>query len=238
MPLRTATLKTKHVFTHDVIELSFETPDPFEFLAGQFVTYKIADRMPPCFRAYSISCAPTEPKPNGNIIATCLKVVDGGRGSNWLNSLNIGDKIEFMGPSGKLIFHTAPEKTGYFIATGTGITPLKSMIEDELINKDSKQKLHLLFGLRHSKDVFYRDHFNRLAQKYENFTVEYTLSKPEDENWTGSVGRVTDILDKNPPNPHSTEVYICGLKAMINDVTLMLKTKGFSETSIKSEKYD
>lgn len=235
MPLNTAILKKKQQFTEDVIELVFETPQPFNFLAGQFVTYKIADKMPPCFRAYSISTAPTK---DGNIVATCLKVIPGGRGSNWLNKLKIGDKIEFMGPSGKLIFQTPPEKLVIFIATGTGITPMKSLIEDELINKGNKQKMHLLFGLRHPKDVFYKEYFENLSKKHPNFTVQYTLSRPEDDGWTGSRGRVTEILENSILDPQNTEVYMCGLKDMINDVTNMLKSKGFEEKYIHDEKYN
>lgn len=234
MPLNTATLKTKQQFTDDVIELVFETPQPFNFKAGQFVTYKIADKMPPCFRAYSIS---TPPIKDGNTVATCLKVIPGGRGSNWLNTLKIGDTVEFMGPSGKLIFQTPPEKSIIFIATGTGITPMKSLIEDEL-NKGNKQKMHLLFGLRYIKDVFYKDHFEELAKKHPNFTVEYTLSRPENDSWTGSKGRVTEILEKMAIDPKNTEFYMCGLKDMIIEVTNLLKTKGMDEKDIHDEKYN
>jgi len=234
MSLNTATLKKKQQFTNDVIELEFETPQPFNFIAGQFITYKIADKIPPCFRAYSLSNAP---KKDGNLVATCLKVISGGRGSNWLNSLKIGDKVEFMGPSGKLIFQTSAEKSVIFIATGTGITPMKSLIEDELA-KGNKQKMHLLFGLRYIKDVFYKDHFENLAKKYPNFTVEYTLSRPENDSWTGSKGRVTDILNKANLEPQNTEIYMCGLKDMITEVTNLLKEKGFTVESIHEEKYN
>lgn len=234
MPLLTAILKSKQQFTEDVIELEFETPQPFKFLAGQFVTYKIADKIPPCFRAYSLSNAPKE---NGNTVATCLKVIPGGRGSNWLNTLKIGDKVEFMGPSGKLIFQTPTEKSILFIATGTGITPMKSLIEDEL-NKGTKQKMKLLFGLRYIKDVFYREHFENLAKIHPNFTIEYTLSRPENDSWNGSKGRVTEILNKSIMDPQNTEVYMCGLKDMILEVTNLLKSKGFEESSIHDEKYN
>lgn len=234
MPLITATVKNKQQFTEDVIELEFETPQPFNFVAGQFVTLKIADKIPPCFRAYSISAAP---KKDGNTFATCLKVVPGGRGSNWLNSLKIGDKLEFFGPSGKLTFNTPPEKLALFIATGTGITPMKSIIEDEL-NKGNTQKMHLLFGLRYIKDVFYKEHFENLAKSHPNFTVTMSLTRPENDDWKGEKGRVTEILEKMNPDPKTTEIYICGLKDMINDVVTMLKSKGFEDSSIHEEKYN
>ncbi len=234
MPLNTATVTNRKQFTEDVIELEFETPQPFNFVAGQFVTYKIADKVPPCFRAYSISIAPQK---DGKTLATCLKIVPGGRGSNWLNTLKDGDKIEFFGPSGKLIFNTPQEKLALFIATGTGITPMKSIIEDEL-NKGNKQKMHLVFGLRYLKDVFYKEHFENLAKNHQNFTFEMSLTRPENHEWKGTKGRVTEIIDKMNPNPKTTEIYICGLKDMINDVVTLLKTKGFEDSSIHEEKYN
>ena len=234
MPLITATVKAKQQFTEDVIELEFETSQPFHYQAGQFITFKIADKMPPCFRAYSISVAP---KNGNNTFATCLKVMPGGRGSNWLNSLNIGDKIDFLGPSGKLVFQTSPEKSVLLISTGTGITPMKAIIEDQL-NKGNKQKMHLIFGLRYVKDVFYKEHFENLAKKYPNFTVQYTLSRPENDLWNGSKGRVTEILNNTTLDPQNTEVYMCGLKDMILEVTDLLKSKGFDEKTIHDEKYN
>ena len=118
MPLNTAALKSRQQLTYDIIEVTFETQGPFTFTAGQFVTFKVADKMPPCFRAYSISSIP---KQNGNIFETCLKIIPNGRGSTWLNSLKIGDKVEFMGPNGNLAFRTQQGKTAIFIATGTDL---------------------------------------------------------------------------------------------------------------------
>ncbi len=233
MPLNTAALKSRQQLTYDIIEVTFETQGPFTFTAGQFVTFKVADKMPPCFRAYSISSIP---KQNGNIFETCLKIIPNGRGSTWLNSLKIGDKVEFMGPNGNLAFRTQQGKTAIFIATGTGVTPFKSIIKDELTKGHAT--MHLIFGLRYIKDIFYKDYFEKLAEKYKNFTFEITLSRPEDDTWKGKVGRVTDILNKMPIDTRSTEFYICGLKDMVNEMATILKTKGVPKNAINMEKYD
>lgn len=233
MPLNTATLKSRQQLTYDVIEVTFETAGPFTFTAGQFVTFKIADKTPPCFRAYSISSLPK----NSNDFSTCVKVIPGGRGSNWLNSLKIGDRVEFLGPNGNLAFKTSQGKTAIFIATGTGITPFKSMIKDEL-TKGNSNKINLIFGLRYIKDIFYKEYFEELAKKYQNFTFEITLSRPENDSWKGKVGRVTDILNKTTIDTRNTEFYICGLKDMIAEVTTILKNKGVPKNAINMEKYD
>lgn len=233
MPPRVAKLMEKNQFTQDVIEIVFETTETFNFEAGQFVTIKIEDKTPPCFRAYSISICPEE---NGRNFATCFKVIEGGRGSNWLNALKIGDTINFIGPSGKFTFKN-PDKNAFFIATGTGITPFNSMIEDQL-KKGGKSKIHLLFGLRHIKNIFYKNFYDNLAKQYDNFSYTITLSQPENENWQGSVGRVTAVLEKSDLDTKNTDYYICGLKAMIDEVVGILKKKGLPDETINFEKYD
>ena len=117
---------------------------------------------------------------------------------------------------------------------GTGFAPLKSMIEDQL-NRGSKQKMHLYFGLRSQEHIFYQDHFEALAQKHENFDFTLCLSRPE-EGWDGFSGRVTALLPtlKFQPNTH---FYLCGGKPMIDDVKALLNEKGFEKSHIFFEQF-
>ncbi len=110
------------------------------------------------------------------------------------------------------------------------------MIED-LINQGSDRNLELLFGVRHIKDVFYQEWLSELAKKGD-FKFTTTLSRPEDENWKGSVGRVTNILREKELDTKNTEFYICGLNNMIEEIVEILKEKGVPEESIHFEKYD
>jgi len=232
MALKNATLKTHKDLTHDVFELTFETEDAISFQAGQFITIKIGEQLPPCFRAYSIASSPIE---NGKEFKLCIKTVPGGRGSKWLGELKKGDQINFIGPNGHFT-HKGEKALSFFIATGTGIAPFTSMIEDQIKQK-SGQKMKLLFGVRHNSDIFYQDWLQELS---ENGLLEsiVTLSKPEDQDWKGSIGRVTNVLKEIDLDAENTEFYICGLKDMIDEVVEILKAKGVPEDSINFEKYD
>lgn len=233
MALKTAIVKEKIDLTDDVIELKFKTNDPFNFIAGQFITIKINDQSPtPCFRAYSISSAP-----NSNTFEICVKVVGSGRGSNWLKSLKKDDKIEFIGPNGKFTFAKDPSKEILFIGTGTGIAPLKSMIESQL-SKGNTQKMYLLFGVRHIKDIIYKEFFENLSTRNPNFTFSITLSQPESPDWQGHIGRVTSVLETMELPAKKIEVYICGLTPMIESVNELLSKKQIPKEAIHFEKYD
>jgi ferredoxin-NADP reductase len=220
--------------TNDVFELTLNPTSTISFFAGQFINIKIADSESPCFRAYSIASSPAD----AQNIKLCIKVVDGGRGSNWLKKLKIGDTIDFVGPVGNFLLHSSQDREVFFVATGTGIAPFKSMIEDQLLAKqNSNQKMTLLFGLRQMKDIFYEDEFKNLANKHKNFEFQLALSQPEDSTYDGKTGRVTNFLEEIPFDPNKSDFYICGVKNMIESVKDLLLNKGVDEKSIYFEEY-
>lgn len=231
MPLTKASIKRKANLTHDVIELELQVEGEFEAEAGQFVNFKVTDKVPPCFRAYSLAS-----KPKDGIFDLCIKVVEGGRASNWFNNLELGATVEFLGPSGKFVFQ-GTKKKHLFVATGTGLAPFRSMLQEQVLKRPDEEFI-LVFGVRHISDIFYRETFEELAKQHVNFKFCLTLSQPEDENWAGERGRVTELLGKLELDVANTEVYICGLKAMIHDVCEQLKGLGFIDDQILFEKYD
>ena len=232
MGLNKAILIEKIDLCHDTLELKFKPEAEFKMQAGQFINIKINDGGQfPCFRAYSVSCTD-----NSKQFEICLKVDTEGRGSNWLKSLNLDDNIEYIGPTGKFLFDEESNNDAFFIATGTGVAPLKCMIEQQLA-KGFNKKITLLFGLRHEQNVFYKELFEEIEKNYYNFKFLLTLSRPK-ENWTGLQGRVTNYLESNEIDSKNTNYYICGLKAMIDEVLELLKNKGISEENIHFEKYD
>ena len=236
MQLQKAKLVKRTLLTEDVLELVFENKQPMDFQAGQFISVKVEDDpKSPCIRGYSIASAPAK---NSKNFTLCIKLLENGRGSNWLKALQEGDSINFLGPNGKFLFNENFRGFSLFIATGAGISPLKSIIENQLINKKNRSKFHLIFGVRHINGIFYDELFQNLSKKFQNFTYEITVSKPEKEISKYKKGRVTDILKTLEINPNNTESYLCGLKDMITEVTSILESKGLSPENIHKEQYD
>ena len=231
MGLIQAKISEKKQLTSDVIELHFQTEETFNFTPGQFISIRVEDRVPPCIRAYSIASKPS----NNNEFFLCIKVVEGGRGSNWLNSKNIGDSVNLIGPNGYFT-HQNARKNAIFVATGTGLAPFYSIIS-YILEKGSEQNITLIFGVRYEESLFYIEEFRQLEEKYQNFKFIYTITRP-DENWEGQSGRVTTVLEELEIDGPNTESYICGLNAMVSQVTEIFKTKGLKEEDIHYEKYD
>ncbi len=221
--------------THDVIEYYFrlETPPKIDFRAGQFITFKVpAGEGKTTPRSYSIA---SPPYLEGEFVL-CVKLIPGGKASTWFGTLAPGTKVPFRGPVGKFVLDNAAEADHLlFVGTGTGVAPLRAMILD-LLRKGEKKRLTLYFGVRHIADVFYLDEFKALKEKHPNFDFVVTLSRPENDSWTGPKGRVTDLVQALP-DVKGLEVYICGSNDMIQEVKAVLLGKGINEDRVRYEKF-
>ena len=219
--------------THDVrqIDLRLLEPPDIGFKAGQFVSFEVPDartgRM--VTRPYSIASAPSAL----DTISLLLNFVQGGPGSTYLFKLNEGDATTFSGPAGNFYLRDDPERQLLFVATGTGIAPIRSML---LANAERPvpRRTTLFWGLRSQRDIYYEDDLERLAKQVPGSSVVITLSRPE-AGWPGVVGRVTGLVEQEVGDVKTLGVYLCGNSAMITDVTRIIQAKGLCP--IFREKY-
>ncbi len=215
---------SKKSLTHDVIEIDIKKPQDFTYIAGQYVQIVIPTDDGFVRRSYSLSSAPHQ-----ETLSFCIKVIPEGVGSQYINSLNDGEEVEFRGPVGHFV-PSQEHNNHYFIATGVGISPMIGMIND-LLHKNTEQKVHLLFGLRFEDDLIYSELFEALDNAHENFSYQYTLTRPT-ETWSGLTGRVTEHLSTK----HDDEVfYLCGSREMVISVRKQLIELEVEAKKIKFE---
>jgi ferredoxin-NADP reductase len=215
-----------------VRHFEFDLPgvERFGFVPGQFMSLTAGIQGDEITRAYSIASPP-----DGNRFALCLNEVEGGRFSPHLFSLGVGEEVDCQGPYGAFIFRR-PLSDSILVATGTGIAPFRSMMLDRL-PQERNRRFTLIFGVRHEYGLLYRDEWEDLAQRYENFDFRPTLTRPGAE-WSGRTGRVQGhVLEALGERP-DVDVYICGLKEMVNDVRSLLKERGVDRKRIVYERYD
>lgn len=223
-----------------VRELSFERLDgaAFDFQAGQWLSLILPLPEGEGRRSYSIA-SPPDGRSGFELAVTR---VDGGLGSKFLHDLAPGAVLRAVGPTG---FFTRPRdahQPSLFVGTGTGVTPLRSMLLDALAH-DEAAPLWLLFGVRHEHDMLYKDELEALVAKHPNVRVEYTISRAKDD-WQGRTGYVqthvhhlwNELVAKGNGAPH---VYICGLERMVGAVRdLLRKELGIERKQVHSERYD
>src|SRR3989344_2051886 len=217
-------LASKFLWVH----LELVQPDRIEFTAGQYVMMRVPGIMG--LKQYSIVSAPSVK----HGVELLVDVAPQGLGSKYLQDLKPGDGVEFMAPAGRFV--VGPDKELWFVATGSGISSIKGMIMDLLVDKQDKRPMWLHWGLRYPEDVFWFTDFAELAEEYANFTFDPVLSKPN-ERWKFCQGHVTECVVKHHRDFSGVGVYLCGNKGMIEEMSKILLEKGVTKDRIHYEEY-
>jgi ferredoxin-NADP reductase len=212
--------------------------DPFDFDPGQWVNLVLPLPAGEIKRAYSIASPPV---PGSRRFEIAVTRVQGGAGSEHLHALPEGATLRAIGPHG--LFTRRPDEglPSIFIGTGTGVTPLRSMILAAL-RAGAVEPLWLVFGARHEEDVLYEEELAALATAHPNFGYHVTLSRPR-SSWGGRSGYVQAHLSElcaalreRGPLPHA---YVCGLDRMVSSVKDHLRNElGFERKHVHTERYD
>jgi ferredoxin-NADP reductase len=176
------------------LEFEVEGLETLAFVPGQFISCVAMDAGgKPQTRAYSLASAP-----RGNRFDLCLNRVSGGFFSNFLCDLEPGGELAFDAPMGDFSLqpesHVSQVET-LFIATGTGIAPIRGFVE-WLFPADAPPRrpetaFALIYGTRHETELYYREYFEQVARQHLNFTYLPTLSRAGPD-WTGLRGYVQE----------------------------------------------
>lgn len=227
-----AVLVSTRPLSADVRHFTFAIPEveSFSFEPGQFVSLFTTLQDQVVTRAYS-ACG----VPDGNRFEIALNLVEGGRFSPHLFQMKPGDSVDVKGPFGTFVWKR-PVGDAILVATGTGITPFRGMLRSELA-RNHQSKISLIFGVRRAENILFRDEFEQMAANYQNFEFIPTLSRA-DESWTGARGYVQSHVMSRIGERRDVSVYMCGMKAMVDDLRGQLKELGFDRKQIIYEKYD
>lgn len=213
--------------TEDVFEISFEKPEGFTHVPGQFVSIIVPQENKQfVFRAYSVM---HDKKGNVQI---CVKRVKDGVGSNYLYERKKGDKLSIIYPLGYFGLPDKLEDNLCFVATGTGIVPIISILES--LQNVYKGSVRVIFGLRYEADIFYEERLKNLQNKFSKCSNTITVSRP-DNTYKGKTGRVTNYLDFETKH---TQFFMCGSGAMIREVREILKDRTVDKKDVFFENFN
>jgi ferredoxin-NADP reductase len=229
--MRQAKVIAARMLSPDVRELTVDAGSQFEFLPGQWVSLRIPqDGEARVARAYSIASPPRQ----DGAFEIAVTRVQGGPASNYLHSIEPPVAIEMTGPEGYFTLQQ-PERPIVMVATGTGISPFRSM----LMASGELPHTTVLFGHRTEQDLLYRQDFEELTRRCCQFKYVPTLSRAADL-WTGRRGYVQQHLPELVREYGADcDVYVCGLNEMIQQVRAVLKNDlGMERKRIHTERYD
>lgn len=207
-----------------------ETKDksPFQFQAGQHVKVALAARPSQFSGPYSIATPPD----SSARFAFLMNLVTHAVGSQY-DEFKKGMDVVVEGPSGRFLFRDNPGRRSIFIAGGTGIAPLRSIIHD-VIRKASERGIVLALAVRRREHLYFVHEWNRFQKANPNFIFLPILSEP-DPQWRGLTGFPTQHLKLITGRPGDDDFYLCGPPEMVNGLKTELLKQGADPEHIYTE---
>jgi ring-1,2-phenylacetyl-CoA epoxidase subunit PaaE len=235
-----------------LLEIPESIKDSYAYKAGQYLTINVVVNGEELRRAYSIFTSPSE-----NKFGFTVKRVAKGKVSNYLiDKLYEGDSIDVMAPEGKFVLEPNVDlgRDHYFIAGGSGITPIMSMIMT-VLEEEPKSTAYLIYGNRNENNIIFKSKLDQLEEKYKNqFVASHVISQPTKEksgglkglfskgkvSWDGITGRIDKkclltFMDENKSKSNNNYYYLCGPGGLIDTAEAYLKESGVDSSKIKRE---
>lgn len=218
----------KEQIASNIYLVAFALIDPatISFRAGQNMMLMIA---PGINRTMSIASPPA----SDTELLMVHDIRPMGPGSRWTLGLSIGDRATIVGPTGGTLSFIDSQNKKVMVATGTGVAPFRSMILDQL-SREASLPMTLYWGLRHEHDIYWKDEFDGIAEVQPNFSWRLVLSKPSD-GWSGVSGHVTEYVLHDEKDLVHSEFYLCGNRAMVDDVRTKLLERNVPKEQIITE---
>jgi len=197
--------------THDVIEMRLKLPvtERLQFLAGQYLDFLLKDGRR---RSFSIANTPH----NDNYIELHIRHVQDGRFTGRVfDEIQEKDILRIEGPKGSFYIREESHRPSIMMAGGTGIAPIKAMVEYSLAT-DLKKPIHIYWGAESLRDLYMHDTLIKLANENEHIQYTPVLNKPRSEdNWNGRTGYVHLSVMEDYPDLSEYDLYGSGPPVMV-----------------------
>lgn len=216
--------------TYDTATFRFSLPADatLDMLPGDYVTVHATVNGKAVKRPYT----PSSLVGTLGFFELTVKRYETGLVSKYLHERKVGETVEISGPhAGGHWVDGMATKVG-FVAGGTGITPMISIIRWILAGR-LPVEMRLVYANKTEVDIILREEFDRAARDRSNFHCYHVLEQPP-AGWTMGVGRVTpDILRAHLPSPGpGTVLFLCGPPPMVEAVERTLKALGYPDQAI------
>jgi NAD(P)H-flavin reductase len=207
---------------------------PFEYRAGQaaYLQPAGADKR----RPYSIASAPEETAQNDRL--EFLVQTDATGASGLMPDLiRPGTLATVDGPLGSFVFPAEHpvEQNFLFVAGGTGIAPLRSMLWHALL-AERPGRIGLIYSVRSPEEFAYREEFEKL-DRAGRITFRHTVTRNASDGWTGPQGRIDAASLKEMVDSGNTLCFVCGPPALIGDIRPRLNELGVMDEQIRIEQW-
>ena len=215
------------LLSEDIMQVKLRLPPTsnFEFLEGQFIDIIGPNSIR---RSYSIASISS----NKEIILLIKRVENGELSNYWFNEARLNDLLRLEGPKGTFYLRDRV-KPLVFLATGTGIAPIISILDKLDSDPDFNQieNISLFWGNRVQQDFVWHPNFKKINVDF------YPVISKNNDNWSGETGYVQDVALRVLNNVKNVNVYACGSDAMIDSAKSNFIRSGLNEKDFYSDKF-
>jgi NAD(P)H-flavin reductase len=206
----------------------------FHFSAGQAVligSHGQTERRP-----YSIACSPERADESGRL-ELLIALEEGGDLGPHLASATPGSLVDLVGPLGTFTFpDNAPEEWLLFVGGGTGIAPLRSMI-DHVLRSSRRRHLSLLYSARNADEFAFSGEL-QMHQRSGRIELHCTVTRDDGTSWEGGRGRIgRGHFEAVLHRPAETLCFVCGPRQMVTEAAGTLEELGVPARSIRTESW-
>jgi ferredoxin--NADP+ reductase len=213
-----------------------------DFVPGQYLALGLDVDGRPLQRPYSTASS----RGDGDALEFLVRLVADGALTPRLWRLDAGSRVSLGRPKGLFTADGTDDRRPVYVASGTGIAPLRSMLETRLLERpDGRASARpvVIHGVAHAGDLAYRHRFLDLAAE-GRITYVPAVSRPADPantGWAGATGRVDAllpaVLGAVGADPGDTVAYVCGNPGMTDAATAALASWGLAAEAVRSEAY-
>ena len=187
-------------------------------------------------RPYSIACSPEQAAETQRLELLITLESSGSLGAN-LALAAPGTLVDVEGPIGLFTMPQVPaEGRLLFVAGGTGIAPLRSML-DHTRRRQSGLRISLLYSARRADEFAFIDELQRHAAE-GRLELHQTVTRDESSAWSGRRGRIgRSHFEAVLHDPEATFCVVCGPEALVNESVGTLGALGVPEAQIRTEQW-
>ena len=221
------------MLSHDVMRMVLRLPavEPLEFLPGQYVDLMLAGGRR---RSFSIASSPSQP---GLLELHVRRVTGGEFTAQVFEKIQPGSVLRLEGPLGNFTLQDSG-RPWLMVAGGTGLAPLKSMLDWALEQADQRP-IRLYWGVRRQEDLYALDVLDRYSREFHDFIWTPVLSEADGDNsWRGKTGLVHRVVIDSVQDLWAYDVYVAGPPALVSAARDEMPEAGANPAAIFFDSFD
>lgn len=215
------------------------TGEPIHYAAGQYLTFVFNTGNEVVRRSYSLSSSPVLGEP----LSITVKRVQNGMVSRPLfDHAKEGDVLLTTGAGGFFVLpeKLSPQQQLFFLAAGSGIVPVFSLIKTAL-HLHPGVHVVLIYSNRSEAETIYYEELKTLQEQYPgNFRIQFLFSLSADLAKARLNQMLLQVLVKQYSSVPAPNIlfYTCGPFAYMRMIEIELLTIGFNASQLRKEQFN